>query len=362
MKKILFLSSVIIIGLVSAGMLLSGCNIFDFAHDKEEDPVTIAQKLLNERRYSDAIDELEYAMGDSTDSMIFYLHAKAVLLESGLSIGQMIDDLSDVENQSGKSLPLFSPSPGLSIEDDIETKDKLYQANRIVRKDLLHIINGEATGLIDSTDVLLDFAMSTTISGILGLRDTNQDGEIDEADIVLNISFVDTLQGLDSNEAFQIFGGIDPENPEVSLAGLTAFLPSLPTAKTTRAVLTPNDLNNLLSYILTLLLDSNDTIMIFIEKLIESELDTDELKTYIREAVRMANFYWYNDNHDNDRDGRIDEEIINGLDDDGDGLIDEDSGWYEDWGEKYGIPDEGKFHINPSLLNKLNRFLQQSQS
>ena len=99
MKKILFLSSVIIIGLVSAGMLLSGCNIFDFAHDNEEDPVTIAQKLLNELRYSDAIDELEYAMGDSTDSMIFYLHAKAVLLESGLSIGQMMDDLSDVENQ-----------------------------------------------------------------------------------------------------------------------------------------------------------------------------------------------------------------------------------------------------------------------
>ena len=362
MKKILFLSSVIIIGLVSAGMLLSGCNIFGFAHDKEEDPATKAQKLLNERRYSDAIEELEYAMGDSTDSMLFYLHAKAVLLESGLSIGQMIDDISDVENQSGKSLPLFSPKEGVSIEEDNITKNTLYQTNRTVREDLLRIINGDATGLIDSTDVLLDYAMSTTISGILGLRDTNQDGEIDENDIVLTINFTEDLTGLDTNEAFQIFGGIDPENPDVSLEGLTAFLPDIQTLKAAKKNLTPADLNKLLAYILTLLLDSNDTIMIFIEKLLESEFDTDELKTYIRDAVKMVNFYWYNDGRDNDRDGRTDEERINGEDDDGDGLIDEDSGWYEDWGEKYGIPDEGKYHPNPSLLNKLNRFLQQSQS
>jgi hypothetical protein len=195
--------------------------------------------------------------------------------------------------------------------------NKLYETMKVVRSDLEPILSGEATGVFDSADVDLDFALANAIDGTLLVRDSNLDGKIDNSDFEFGFTYVQgrgmTLTNLDSY--------LEP--PKIGPGGVSG---STAAFDVDSLIVT---FNNLLDSAEVIINRSRD----IIEQILADEvgLDPDEIDEVLSTVISFAHFYKINDPADNDSDGFVGkygvgyDEQINAIDDDGDGLIDEDS-------------------------------------
>jgi hypothetical protein len=220
-----------------------------------------------------------------------YYLAKAAVLNGDVDVFSLVQTLTDTESEEIGAQQIY--------EYPLATANTIYQVNHVVLGSLEPVHDGWADlGRYRLTDVRLDLAVAYMLSGILRIRDTNGDGVIDENDL--------------SPEDLGLNGGGDED---FSFDGLD----SIP----------PEDLNDMLDDLVDLLTDGGDLLL---EDLGDHGVDTDELNDLIDQLGGDLAMYYVNTGTpgnpgegDNDGDGVSDEECINGLDDDADGLVDEDA-------------------------------------
>jgi len=294
-------------GLLIISLTFAGCNIFSFAGDPDagEDILKEGLDFMFDGEFESA--ESLFAIGLETDSLnsdLLYNHAKATLLSSGESIITIVNELQKFDENSGigAEVPFLSrPWP--------EAQDNIYFTNIVIYDDLIKIFDGKTTGSISPDDISLDIYIANTVRGIMRIADTDGNGRIeDPGDIELN--FLSTADGFAFDESF-----LDDIEPE--------------------------DLNNLIENVGDII-DGNSE---FVEELFgESSIDDSTINSLMDEITGSMEFYYVNtfvaadpvlgipemnaDNPgigDNDNDGFEDDECIDQLDNDGDGLIDEDA-------------------------------------
>ncbi|MFH1006612.1 MAG: hypothetical protein V1800_03805 [Candidatus Latescibacterota bacterium] len=317
--------------LILGALILAGCNIFDWTHgdDDASDYISEGRAFMNDANYEDAADQFQMAIdANPTDAEARYLHSKAMVLGSGISITQLSAQMT---SSNKGDLPLFSPDPTLSIQEDNAGKTRLYQANYHAALDLKEIYEGRAIGKYGPEDIDVAYAIASGVSGVLGLRDTNRDLVIDENDFVLDIS------------RLAAGGDLSIEGFEDLVASFFEGGTGKLLARTAQDTLVGADkINPLLSFVIRSILDSRDALEAIVERIVsggeEEGLDTQSIKNYVDDFLKIVNMYWYDDGRDNDGDGEFDEETINGIDDDSDGRIDEDTNFYD------GTPIKGTTH------------------
>jgi hypothetical protein len=318
--RIQFITSVLTFLIGSA--LFAGCNIFSFAGDEEKPPIEKAEQAIRDGDYDQAIKDLTNpatgALIDSTNSMVLYTYSKAILLQSGLNIAKIIDLI-----QSDKGSQIGTGNLSLLTELDQMGSAKettWYKANLEITHNLMPIWNNTARGNLKKTDIALDYAAASIISGVLSLRDTNGDGIINSNDFKIDIK-----KNVNSG-GYMCTGGTLSDG--TVFRGLTPFLGKTgKIAGTVEGVAgyTPDDINSLVNTFLNLLETGEESVVYMIQNSTNSTFDIEEVRKFVHEISSIINYYWYDDGIDNDGDGRIDEEVIDGIDNDGDGFIDEDS-------------------------------------
>ncbi len=318
--------------LVAALTVAGGCNIFDPVADDEPDPVERAEQALQEGDYPRArgyLTDENGALRDSTDSMLLYTYAKITAQENGLAVEELVP-LLQVGTGSGTS-------GGLALLDELdqlgyEAQTNWYRASVEIAGTLAPIWNGRTTGPFEPEDIALDYAVANVLAGVFSIRDTNGDMRIDRQDFQISLSDLGGIPGLDG---YGITGAVrrdESGNVIASFDGLTAFLgiPMIP-SKAARAVqngtvYSPDMINPLIAGFLEFLASGEESISFLADRASDyTSYSPEEIREYILRAAGLVNYYWYDDNTDNDGDGRVDEETIDGEDNDGDGLVDEDS-------------------------------------
>ncbi|MDP8241241.1 MAG: hypothetical protein P9X24_19305 [Candidatus Hatepunaea meridiana] len=283
--------------LLAVLVMFTGCNIYKFTgpSDSQKSLIEEGKQMLRDGDYEGAFKKFDEALNnDPNNSEIRYLHAKAAMRRTGTNAITIATELSQLETNSADTSDL----PFMNFTTWPNTRaNPLYQGVIIANEDLQMINDGTATGIIKPKDIQLDLVIVLTVNGILLFRDTNGDKAIDDTDINLEVFFQNgrlNLQGI-----FKIFEQLDAEA-----------------------------VNNLLTNISDILKVSGDVMGDFIRNMAEDEesgLDEDALDQVIENIQNGADMYLIEIDVDNDGDGLIDEEHLNGIDDDGDGLIDEDS-------------------------------------
>lgn len=329
-RRLRLLSVFLAVGMTAA--LIAGCNMFGFTSSSDESPVEKAEKAIRDGNYAQAKKDLTDKNGvlrDSTDSMVLYTYSKAVLLESGLTIARVVDLVqSNKATDSNNNLALLSEIDS----QPYATQTAWYLANREIAAKLSNIWMLKTTGEMKKDDIALDYSVANILGGVLSLRDTNRDNVINDKDFKINLSEISKVVGGNTTEGFN-FNGIEGKDADtgqtVIFQGLTAFL-GTPVGKRAKPAgisgYTPDDINPLIATFLGYLAGGDESIEFFVQNLAENtSYDPEEIKKFIPLVARIINFYWYDDNTDNDGDGRVDEEAIDGVDNDGDGLVDEDS-------------------------------------
>lgn len=188
-KLSLIQSRVIFLGAILAiAVLISGCNIFGWTagDDNRDGYMAKGREYLRDSEYQKAADEFAKAIEeDPAYADARYYHAKAVVLAANINVGTIIDELES--GGDSDLLPLYSRNPELTMEQDIELKDRLYRANRTAYIDLTEIFEGRATGNFGKRDVAADLLIALGAYSLSGMRDTDQNGSITTEDIYLEI-------------------------------------------------------------------------------------------------------------------------------------------------------------------------------
>jgi len=286
-------------------LLLSGCNIFGWTSDEYSGLGHLAkgQQLLRDGKYQEAEAELALAIEeDPYNSEGRYYHSKALVLAAGIDVAWLVDQLDQTEEErASEGLPIFSVA-GTDTAADIANKNTIYRANLGVREDLTWIIDGRATGKFKPDDIVVDLAVATTLCAILGLRDTDQDGDVDDEDIILEIIPYEEIYEILRLYEFLTGGlykpGDGPQNPE--------------------------RINVLIDFVLDLIEEARPLVHHIIDR-IKPGLNFEEIENLIDDIEAAVQMYYYDDNIDNDGNNGADEEILDGIDNDGDGLTDEDT-------------------------------------
>ena len=296
----------LVLTLAIVALLLSGCNIFGWMTEEDTGLGHLAkgQQLLRDGEYQEAVAELALAIEDDPyNSEARYYHSKALVLAADIDVTWLVDQLDQTEGERGNEpgLPIFRVE-GTDTAADIASKNTIYRANLGVREDLTWIIDGRATGKFKPDDIVVDLAVATTLCAILGLRDTDQDGEIDEEDIILEI-----IPYGDIYEILRLY--------EFLTGGLYKPGGGPPD---------PEQINVLIDFVLNLIEEARPLVHHIIDR-IEPGLNFEEIENLIDDIEATVKMYYYNDGLDNDGDGQIDEETLDGIDNDGDGLTDEDT-------------------------------------
>ena len=95
--------------LIVGALVSAGCNIFGWTHEADEpsDYIAEGREYMSDAKYEEAAEEFQKAIdADPTDAEARYLHAKARVLGSGVSIAQLADQMT---GSDPGDLPLFSP-------------------------------------------------------------------------------------------------------------------------------------------------------------------------------------------------------------------------------------------------------------
>lgn len=286
------ISIISIILILSLGLL--GCNIFSWTDSPSEDEDLIAQglELMEEGKYEEAaVKFAEAKERDPLNSDARYNHAKASLLASGFSIVTIIQELSKADNfDENAGLPFFSWP--------LDTMNLIYTTNYILLKDLLPIYEGSTHGGIVREDILLDMTIIHSIIGVLRFADTNGDSLINEQDVNLSI--------------FRQEGGYTFENL-YSLASNPEFINGM----INNAVAS---LGTVIGIIFSEVIDTTET-----------SIDMDMINSLMQDVENSASMFYTQDGEDNDGDwydtnGNGQEDVMVWTDANGDGKIDDASG------------------------------------
>jgi tetratricopeptide (TPR) repeat protein len=283
-----------------SGMIISstGCNIFGWTSNDDNVGGHIAkgQRYMRDGKYADARNEFALAIQeDPASADARYYHAKATVLAAGVNVGTVIEELESADSED--QLPLYSRDPNLTVQEDIDLKNNLYQANMEAYNDLLEIYEGRATGNFNADDISVDLLVALSVTGLTGLRDTDRDGDIDDNDLYFSINSL-------ANGQYS-FGGINQFfNYNPGGAGAVANF------DTTGA----HYFNVLLAWAQDIL-TNHRTELIDILLRINPELDVDEINNLLDDIVDTIMKYYVNTGGtgnpgigDNDHDGVVDEE------------------------------------------------------
>ncbi|MFC1538227.1 hypothetical protein ACFL6H_02290 [Candidatus Latescibacterota bacterium] len=284
-----------------------GCNIFDFASDAEMTPVEKAEEAIRDHDYETAKEEFSDVIYledpsnptvlviNTNDSMVLYTYAKSALLASGITLMEILD-IAQIEDSDPDDLnnPILKKIDEKYAEDPAIV-NAWYQQNRQIQQVLQLIADGQTYGEFENDDIALDLTVSSMMSFMLGIRDTNQDGFINDDDF--NLFFL--LTNAQNIDAYALEGLYDAfsENPE--------------------------NVNKFIDFIADSAENSTEGILLLVGE--DQAGYVEPIKENIDVAKEFIGNYKYGDGIDNDGDGDIDEEDFNGWDDDGDGLIDEDT-------------------------------------
>ena len=267
-----------------------GCNNFlEWTNDPQsfEGLMAAGKQALNDSAYDRAAEKFDRAVElrpQSADAR--YYASKAAVLAADVDVFTLVQILTD-ETRGAVAVFAF----------ETETANSIYDVNRTVIENLGPIEQGIATeGEFGAANVDLDLAIGYTLRGILRLRDTNGDDVIDENDLDPSVF------GLGDDGTF-------------SLDGVNG--------------LPPEDLNDLIGDMNDLIGNAGDLLG---DVLGDSGIDTEEIDDLIEGLGGDLSAYYVNTGvpgnpgeGDNDGDGFTDEECLNGIDDDLDGITDEDS-------------------------------------
>ena len=318
--KLLHYFTVIII----LAIFIAGCNIFDFASDAQKSPTEKAEEAIRDGDYAEAKKVLAEAVKDSTDSYALYLDAKATLHAAGVDIFEIVELIEGEEAANEQNLGILEKIDSLSDEE----KTEWYRANMAVSANLSKIFNEETDDTFKPGDIALGYTVSNLMSGVLGIRDTNRDGIIDDNDFELNVDFIENASGygFDGGEFEDDLGNVQ------QFSGLEIFLGDFAGKNAVTGKIAqksgyePDDINGLIAFVLSILDQGTASLKLILQK--NTSFESQDIDKYIEEIASVINFYWYDDGIDNDGDGKKDEETIDGKDNDGDGLVDEDSDYH----------------------------------
>lgn len=281
--------------------LVLNCNIFDWTSGSNDEAFYEGLELFNDGQFAAARDKFAEAIkSDPMRSDFRYYHAKAVVFEADINYFALAQNLIKIDTATvmNLKLPLYSKEPNLSLAEDAAAKNRIYQSSRVCHEDISPIYQGKTHGDIQAEDIYFDYSILSLALAILRLRDSNGDGNITTDDFYFSI-----FKSGDGRYTFDLVGVKDylstPENRQ-------AF-------------------NRTLMKSVDYLADGLFSLL----KIFGSDskfFDRQELQALLNNIRTAAERYQMDDDRDNDNDGRIDEESLNGLDDDGDGLVDEDVG------------------------------------
>jgi len=143
---------------------------------------------LREGDYDGALSKFSEALSDDpNNSEIRYLHAKAAMRCTGQNTITLATEIStfDIDSQERSTLPFLDPNVWPN-----QTTDSLYQGVLIAVEDMLLISDSTAVGIIEPKDIHLDLAFVLAINALLIFRDTNSDMHINDQDINFGIFFI----------------------------------------------------------------------------------------------------------------------------------------------------------------------------
>ena len=305
------LIALMVLMLVSC-LALSGCNLFGWTSgDSSDSLIDEGIQKMRDGDYQGAVADFSAAMEDDPNSSeARYYHAKATLLASGFNPFNIGVDMSEGNYDSGEDLPFT----GLDWPEG--RANTLYGAVRTVYDDLKPIFNGETHGEFTKKDIDLDFAVAAGVKGILGFQDVNLDGVINASDFKFTLTYYgDQGYGFGQNDIINYLSGVGGVPKPVG-----------PFAFDTCAMI--DTFNLMLDNIAVIIKESRDAIHEVIAELDDdSELDPEDIDEFLQRVIDIGHYWKINDPADNDGDGVANEEKINGVDDDGDGLYDEDGHW-----------------------------------
>lgn len=165
-------------------LLAAGCNLFSSTSPSKDttDYMARGQQKYNSGDYSGAVSDFEQAKeADPNNGAAYWWHAKALLRTTGYSTVDLITPFSQI-NKNSDQIPFM----GWTTQSANALFTVLVQVEADLRPLYTRSVN---MGDLDTTTVMLDYAVTLAVSGILTLRDTDQNGVIDDRDINLNIHY-----------------------------------------------------------------------------------------------------------------------------------------------------------------------------
>lgn len=329
--------------LLCFALALAGCNIFGWT--AKEDQASLLDQghdLMREAKYAEAAVKYAEAMeNDPDDSDARYYHAKATVHASGFNALGLANVMSDFES-TGNDLPFHNWS------DDSLTL--LHQTVGTVFDDLKPIMDGTTKGNFDALDVDLDMGIAASIRVFTLWKDIDGDDIIDAASD-FDIDFVSgdffalkagtILDFLQSNDTNWVPGA-------GRLAGANGFAAGMADTLYVDTALIVS-WNNLLDQINEVLQYSVDVLIAIIEAHLDSsgqydgEYDIEDINDLLDQVQMLSRIYKVNDhvipddinsdyfNSDSMNDALVNEEALDGIDNDGDGWIDEDGYYTGPW-------------------------------
>ena len=287
--------------------VLVGCNLFGWtSSDNADSLISEGIRDMRDGEYDAALSKFAKAMEqDPNSSEARYYHAKAAMSASGFNSFNLGVDMTQSDDDEAV------PFTGSNWPND--KAEKLNSAILTVYNDLKPIYEGKTTGSFTRTDIDLDFGITVGIRGLLLFQDVNMDGLINSDDYEFHF-----VSGADGNFGFgpgDILGYLEMESGSAKIVGTAAN-------DTCEAIAA---FNMLLDSIDVIISESRDIITQVVSE--ESDLSPDEIDALLAKVVLLADNWKINDPADNDGDGTANEEIINLVDDDGDGYYDEDGWW-----------------------------------
>jgi hypothetical protein len=293
-------------------LALTGCNLFGWTSgDSSDSLIDNGIQKMRDGNYQGAVADFSAAMEDDPNSSeARYYHAKATLLASGFNPFNIGVEISEGSYDAGEDLPFT----GINWPEG--KANSLYGAVRTVYDDLKPIYYEETHGEFTKKEIDLDFAVATGVKGIFGFQDMNLDGVINASDFKFHLTYYgDQGYGFGQNDIVNYLSGAGGVPKPIGPFDLD-----------TCALI--DTFNLMLDNIATIINESRVVIHEIIAELDEdSELDPADIDEFLQRVIDIGHYWKINDPADNDLDGRFNEELINGVDDDGDGFYDEDSHW-----------------------------------